>query len=98
MSSINKKIYLKITFAVLMFSGCTKSDFLNKKPNNTIVEPTTIDDFIFLLDNTSNITSSPGLGTLSADEYFYASQSEFDAALSQTEKNCYKRKKDIFHG
>lgn len=81
-----------------MFAGCTKSDFLNKKPNNTIVEPTTIDDFIFLLDNTSNIIGSPGLGTLSADEYFYATQSEFDAALTQTEKNCYLWQKDIFHG
>lgn len=88
-----------IALLLLTFISCTKSTFLEKKPNTTIVIPNSLDDMTQLLDN-QNITlfNSPAIGFLSADEYYYPTQESFDAAYTMTEKNCYLWNKDIYAG
>lgn len=85
--------------SVLAFGSCTKSTFLEKKPNTNIVVPTTLDDMSQLLDNQTVMTfNSPASGIMSADEYYYPTQESFDAVYTKTEKNCYLWNKDIYAG
>jgi len=85
-------------FLLLALVGCSKSDFLNKKPNSNIVVPTSIEDMNQLLDNTVFIYSSPSLGIMSSDEYYYQTFDAYQAAYYKTEKNAYIWTKDIYQG
>ncbi|MFX1707224.1 RagB/SusD family nutrient uptake outer membrane protein [Chitinophaga sp. CC14] len=85
--------------SVMAFAGCTKSDFLEKKPNTNIVIPSTLDDMSQLLDNQTVMTfNSPASGIMSGDEYYYPTQESFDAVYTKTEKNCFLWSKDIYSG
>ncbi|MET3877758.1 RagB/SusD family nutrient uptake outer membrane protein [Chitinophaga sp. OAE865] len=95
---MSTKINIAIAFSILT-AGCTKSDFLEKKPNTGIVIPSTITDMTQLLDNqTVMLYNAPCTGTLSADEYYYYSLDDFNATGTKTEKNCYTWQKDIYQG
>jgi len=95
---MSTKINIAVAFSILTAS-CTKSDFLEKKPNTGIVVPSTITDMIQLLDNqTVMLYNAPCTGTLSADEYYYYSLNDFNATGTKTEKNCYIWQKDIYQG
>ncbi|MGN7706826.1 RagB/SusD family nutrient uptake outer membrane protein [Chryseobacterium sp. 22543] len=90
--------YAIISISFLM-AGCTKSDFLSKKPNTGIVVPSTLDDFTQLLDYQDvMIYNTPALGTLSSDEYYYPNLAALNATYTKTEKNCYTWNKDIYGG
>lgn len=95
---MSTKINIAVAFSILTAS-CTKSDFLEKKPNTGIVVPSTITDMIQLLDNEDvMLLNAPCIGSISADEYYYPSITEFNASNTKTERNCYLWAKDIYQG
>jgi starch-binding outer membrane protein, SusD/RagB family len=62
-------IYLCIAICVLQ-TACNKTEFLDKKPNSSIIIPTTLTDMRLLLDYTQVFTFSPALGEMAADDYY----------------------------
>lgn len=87
---------LYIASTVLILSSCTKSEFLDKKPETNILTPTTLSDFQNLLDNTNVLNQTGGLAQLSADEYV-VDYADWQTA-SATERNAYIWAKDIYAG
>lgn len=67
-------LYLLVT----VFYSCKK--WLDEKPGNGLLTPTTLEDLQGLLDNSSQMNKNltPGLGDVCADDYFLT-QSRFDA-------------------
>lgn len=79
--------------------ACSKSDFLDKKPNTNIVIPSSVADMIQLLDNQNIFRSnSVSMGIMSGDEYCYPSTDVYNALTTKTEKNCYIWNQDIYNG
>lgn len=83
----------------LLCVACSKSDFLDKKPNTNIVIPSSVADMIQLLDNQNIFRSnSVSMGIMSGDEYCYPSIDVYNALTTKTEKNCYIWNQDIYNG
>ena len=76
-----------------LLSACNKDAFLDQKPNTGIVIPTSLPDLRGLMDNTSVFTYSPGLGEISADNYFLSYTSW--QAQASIASNAYIWQKDI---
>ncbi|NLR58316.1 RagB/SusD family nutrient uptake outer membrane protein [Chitinophaga polysaccharea] len=88
-----------VLLSCLLSVACSKSDFLDKKPNTNIVIPGTVADMIQLLDNQNIFRSnSASLGIMSGDEYYYASADVYNTLATKTEKNCYIWNQDIYNG
>lgn len=87
------KVYL-ILFTAL--SGCSKSEFLDKRSSNSLTLPTRLDDFRRILDNTNIFNYTGGLSQLSSDDYI------MDIAAYQagtaTQRNAYIWAKDLYEG
>jgi hypothetical protein len=81
-------------FLVAFFPGCTKSSFLDAKPNTSIVIPGTLSDLRALLNNTYVFSYSPGIGEVSADDYFMYPVDW--NALSALEHNLHTWEKDLY--
>lgn len=90
-------IFAIFSLIMLMFIGC-KKDFLEKKPNTNIVIPETLDDMMQLLDNVDVNSSTPGMPTMSADEYVITTSEEFSSLETNLERNCYVWKPDLYGG
>lgn len=67
------KILLLALFSLLLFS--CKEDFLNIKPNKSLLVPRTLPDLQKLLDNISVMNNSPSINTIASDEYIFADNS-----------------------
>ncbi|NLR82442.1 RagB/SusD family nutrient uptake outer membrane protein [Chitinophaga eiseniae] len=94
----NYKKYL-VLMGCLLYVACSKSDFLDKKPNTNIVVPSSVADMIQLLDNQDIFRSnSVSMGIMSGDEYCYPSPDVYNALTTKTEKNCYIWNQDIYNG
>ncbi len=91
-----KKIFILIILTGLI-TGCTKT-FLDKKPDQTLVVPHTVQDFQALLDN-SNVmnTNLPALGEVSSDNY-YVTDAGFASVSVPMFANSYTWNKDIYEG
>lgn len=91
---LQKLIMLTLaTFAL----GCTDT-FLEAKPSTDIVMPSSLADLEVLLDNTNVIIKTPALGHMSSDELEFLSYTQWNAAGTATERNCYIWAKDIYEG
>ncbi|MES2003016.1 MAG: RagB/SusD family nutrient uptake outer membrane protein [Bacteroidota bacterium] len=90
------KYLLSILFMVGSLMGCHKTEFLEAKPNASIIIPTSLEELRALLDNTNVFTVSPGIGEISADNY-YVSTATWQS-LSQLEHNLYSWEKDSYGG
>jgi tetratricopeptide (TPR) repeat protein len=72
---MRQKFYL-IIFSILYLCSCKKSDFLNTKPDNSLIIPSTISDLQALLDNdfymngAGNTGIVPALGEIGSDNYY----------------------------
>lgn len=90
------KIHFFTTLAFTLFNvyACTNSDFLNVKPNSTILTPSTLEDVQKLLNNNINLCS--GLAVMSSDEYI-VSQEDWNVAPA-IERNAYVWAKDLYEG
>src|ERR1700730_11226786 len=95
--------YLYLAFIGLTLLRCNKSDFLNAKPDQSQVVPTTIPELQALLDNdlvmngTGNIGIVPGFGEIGADNY-YVTDDLLTAYIDPLEKNAYRWQKDLYAG
>lgn len=82
-----------MVFLVLV-AGCNKNDFLNEKPQQSQVVPTTLQDFQAILDNDNvmngalNMGVVPTLGEIGTTDYYLA-DSNFRGHLSIQEQNEY---------
>jgi tetratricopeptide (TPR) repeat protein len=92
---MNKSILIIFGIAIFYLVGCTKSEFLNEKPNSGIVVPSTLEDFSRLLDR--NNSSSPALPHISSDDYFLPF-TVWQGLTVITEKNAHIWAKDIYDG
>ena len=94
----NKLIYLFAAFiTITMLCQSCKKDWLDAKPNKTLIVPSTIQDYQALLDNSGKVNASqPGLVELASDN-FYLNYSNWQT-LQPQEKNSYIWAKDIFAG
>lgn len=92
----------KISLCSLLWVGgpallsCNKTAFLDKKPNTTLVVPTSLTDFQTLLDNDIIMSVTPVLGELSADN-FYLTDALWQS-LDTKEYNAYIWAQDIYQG
>lgn len=90
-----KKIFSIILVLVAGLLSC-KKDFLDKRPDKSLLVPTNLADFRALLDNTTIMNVVPGLQRISTDELWVT-----DAGLNAypaTQKNAYLWEKDIYGG
>ncbi len=81
-------------------AGCDLEDkFLDAKPNQSLVIPTTLDDYEKLLNNNDvfNLFTDPAYGTICADEY-YVTSTAFNATSVVSDRNAYIWAKDIIQG
>ncbi|WGQ10434.1 RagB/SusD family nutrient uptake outer membrane protein [Pedobacter gandavensis] len=88
--------WINLFTLLFLLSSCSKSEFLEMKPTTTIITPTTLSDFQYLLDNT-NIQGTSALAQLADDDYFLANEADL-ANKSITEQNSYIWAKDIYGG
>ncbi|PZR25581.1 MAG: RagB/SusD family nutrient uptake outer membrane protein [Azospira oryzae] len=82
---------------VLLFVGCSE-DYLDKKPNKSLVIPSTLEDLQALLDNSTSIMNVvPALGVISSDDLF-TTDAGWQAYGLATERNSYTWSADIYSG
>jgi tetratricopeptide (TPR) repeat protein len=78
-------------------SACTKT-FLDKKPDQSLVVPQTLQDFQALLDNANTMNINlPALGEVSSDDY-YVTDAGFASVSVPMFRNAYTWNKDIYEG
>ena len=88
-----------VVTTAIFTSSCTKSSFLEAKPNQSILIANTVGDFNNLLENTSIINITGGaLAQMSGDEYNIINYDEWQALSSNTQINSYVWAKDIYGG
>jgi len=81
---------------LLPFAGCQK-DFLNTKPDKSLLVPTSLDDFQAILDNTSVMNLCPEIGLIASDDY-YTTAAGLAGLYTQTEKNSYLWAQNVYEG
>lgn len=68
--STSKLLYFTFLICSFVFASCTK-DFLDKKPDKSLLVPTKLDDFQAIMDNSTEMNQkSPGYRALASDEYY----------------------------
>ncbi|MBX9734199.1 MAG: RagB/SusD family nutrient uptake outer membrane protein [Chitinophagaceae bacterium] len=67
---MKKNIFYLLIAVCIIQTACNKTEFLDQKPNSSIIIPTTLNDMRLLLDYTQVFTFSPGLGEMAADDYY----------------------------
>ncbi|SDF80415.1 SusD family protein [Mucilaginibacter pineti] len=82
---------LLLILCMILFS-CQK-DFLDKKPDKSLLVPTTLKDFQALLDNTTIMNASPSLNMIASDE-FYTTGDALNSLGAIYEENAYLWTKD----
>jgi hypothetical protein len=80
---------------LFLWIGCSKNEFLNKKPNSSIIIPTTLAELRSMLDYTQVFTFSPGLGEMASDDY-YLQPVNWQAIASVVERNSYTWESDLY--
>lgn len=89
--------YILLVLLLGLGLGCSKTDFLDKKPISNLLVPKTLNDFQGLLDNTNVMMSSGGLAQLSADEYM-VSDAAFAGTSSIIQRNGYIWSRNLYGG
>lgn len=89
-----KRLHITL-IAILFLSSCTKG-FLDKKPDKSLLVPTTVSDFQAILDNYNTMNVVPGLSTIASDDYYLPGQAI--KSLLPVQQNSYLWKSDIFEG
>ncbi|WP_394676117.1 RagB/SusD family nutrient uptake outer membrane protein [uncultured Sphingobacterium sp.] len=88
------KSIIKLLIISLLFSGCSKKEFLNEKPKDSLIIPTTLAHFQALLDRDAYLNGTngqgvtPQLGESGADN-FYLLDADFNANLRPQMQNYY---------
>lgn len=98
MNNHNTNIWTKLVlpcFFILLCSACSK-DFLDKKPDQKLLVPTTLADFQSLLDNTVIMNVSPTLAGIATDDLYTTSAGL--TAYGLIEGNSYTWAPDLLQG
>ena len=92
-----KHVYTFFSLVVIVMTviGC-QSDFLDERPDKSLVVPKTLSDMQALLDNSAVMNISPGISDLSTDD-FRVSENAW-VTLSNLERNAYTWQRDLFLG
>jgi len=90
-------IHILLIAPAILLSSCWEN-FLEKKPDQKLVVPTTLQDLQALLDNISNdmMNTDPSLHFLASDD-FHITASGFQS-LSVIQQNSYLWEKDVYNG
>lgn len=89
--------YYHLVVLLFLLVSC-KKDFLEAKPDKSLVVPATLADFQALLDNTDIMNSwMPYLGEIGSDNY-YLQYDTWNALTYPPEKNGYVWAKEIYEG
>lgn len=92
------KLINYIFIVLTLFTFSCSDDYLDKKPNKSLVVPSTLEDLQALLDNSSQVMNVvPSLGVLASDDLFTTDAGWQGYALA-TERNSYTWSSDIFAG
>lgn len=99
-----KKHFFRINYPSLIIllllaglcNSCKRSNLLNEKPGTNLVIPSTVQDFQAILDGTNDMNITPGIGEVSADNYYLNPEHLF--VQSTTEQNAYIWAPEIFSG
>jgi len=92
--------YLSIAL-IFCIAGCSKSSFLDTKPDPSLVVPSTVEDYQAILDNDLNMNGEygygvvPALGETGADNY-YLTQDNYNGYFTPLYQRCYTWDKNIF--
>lgn len=86
------------TCVVVSVMACHK-EFLDKKPNSAIKQPSTLEDFQALLDHYDLLGASlPCLPLLASDDYYFTSKSAWQSAETATARSSYLWEPDVYGG
>ncbi len=93
---MQKCILLVTICSGIFFSACKKSDFLDAKPDQSLVVPSTLADYQAILDNDDVMNGAanggrglvPEMGETGADNY-YVSDDNFNSTLTPLYQNYY---------
>jgi starch-binding outer membrane protein, SusD/RagB family len=88
------KLYIIIILAVIQ--SCS-DDYLAKKPDKSLVVPTTLSDLEALLNNTTIMNEAPGLAILGVDDFFMSDEG-YQGFTDPIEQYGYIWTSDIYHG
>lgn len=87
---------LLICIITLCVVSCNKDELLNAKPSTSLAIPQTLEDFQAILDNQTNMNTTPALGDASSDNY-NMTYAFFQARSIQTQA-VYIWASDIWQG
>ena len=93
---MKKYILLFSLVHMLFLNSCSVEDFLNEKPESTMLVPTDLHDFQLLLNHPRMNYYAVGLGLISSDDIHYSKNAL--ASLSPLVRNTYLWDKDMFAG
>ncbi len=100
---MNKNICLFLLL-IIIAAACSKTTFLDAKPDQSLVVPQTLENFQAILDNDHEMNGAdwgqglvPQLGESGADNY-YLSDDFYNQVIQQQERNVYTWEKDIYTG
>lgn len=93
-----KSTHFYLLLAVLAFFSACRKDFLDKKPNSSIVVPKALNELQALLENHFVMNVTGGLAQLSSDDYTVPDDAGYQALTDQVTKNAYVWNKDIYAG
>ena len=91
------------SFLMIAASGCNKSDFLDKRPDNSLIVPSTLQDVQEMLDNDVVMNGFggaglvPALGETGSDNY-YLTDTQYNSSLPPLYRNCYIWNKQLYGG
>lgn len=91
-------ILYKLNLVILITMFSCKTDFLDEKPNSSIVVPQNLADIAAFLDNTSEVNKTGGLGQMGADEYDFVDYAAWQSTFTAMERNSFIWANDIYEG
>src|SRR5689334_2992882 len=94
------RIYFTLLGVVLstVFLVSCGDEFLEKKPDKSLVIPATLDDFQALLDNADRVMNvTPMIGMIASDDAF-TTDAGWKGLITATERNCYIWADDTYNG
>ncbi|MDB5145963.1 MAG: RagB/SusD family nutrient uptake outer membrane protein [Mucilaginibacter sp.] len=96
MMKTQPKIILALLAAACLLAAC-KKDFLDARPDKSVLVPATLSDFQAILDNGSVMNLSPEIGLIASDE-FYTTADGLAGLYTQTERGSYLWAADVYQG
>lgn len=98
-----KEFIMKLKCFTMLFLGCLfslfscKKDFLEKKPDLSLVVPHTLNDLQLLLDNNLVMNTSPAISLIASDD-FYTTDAAWQALSSAIQRNSYIWAREVYEG